>query len=66
MSKSIRLTANGAELNVMVANLVTFAPHGETGSILRISTGDAIVVDESNRSIRSKLKKLNETAEAED
>jgi len=65
MSKSIRLTSGGHEYNVMVANLVAFEPSG-TGSVIRISTGDFIEVEESNRSIRSKLKKLSEVSEAED
>jgi hypothetical protein len=65
MSKSIRLTQGTTEYNVMVANLVSFEPNG-TGSTIRISTGDFINVEESNRSIRSKLKKLNEVSEAED
>ena len=58
MSKSIRLTRQGIEYNVMVSALVSFEPNG-TGSNIRLSTGDFMGVEESNRSIRSKLKKLD-------
>jgi hypothetical protein len=52
---------SGQEINVLVNHLVMFVPNGE-GSTLTVTTGDHINVAESNRTVRSQLKKFDKAA----
>ena len=50
------------EVNIMASAIAYFVPNGES-SVVHLNNGTSLAVQESNRSIRHRLNKLNEATE---